>query len=45
MEACAWHREALKETEALVRSGKAKFMDWGKSKALLLRFDSTKKSS
>jgi Putative addiction module component len=32
-----WHADALKETERLVRSGKAKFMDWDEAKALLRR--------
>ena len=33
----AWHADALKETEHLVREGKAKFMDWGEAKSLLRR--------
>jgi len=33
----AWHADALKETERLVRAGKAKFMDWDEAKALLRR--------
>ncbi|MBK9991093.1 MAG: addiction module protein [Verrucomicrobia bacterium] len=33
----SWHAEVLKETERLVRSGKAKFMDWDEAKMLLRR--------
>jgi hypothetical protein len=33
----AWHADALKETERLVRAGKAKFMDWDEAKTLLRR--------
>ena len=33
----AWHADALKETEWLVKSGKAKFMDWDEAKVLLRR--------
>jgi len=33
----AWHADVLKETERLVRAGKAKFMDWDEAKALLRR--------
>jgi hypothetical protein len=33
----AWHADALKETERLVKSGKAKFMDWDEAKVLLRR--------
>ncbi len=33
----AWHEEALKETERLVKNGKVKFIDWDEAKTLLRR--------
>jgi hypothetical protein len=33
----AWHALALSEAERLVKSGKAKFMDWDKAKVVLRR--------
>ena len=32
-----WHREALQETEAKVRSGTEQFIDWTEAKASLRR--------
>lgn len=33
----AWHADALKEAERLVKSGKAKFSDWDEAKARINR--------
>ena len=33
----AWHADALKDTERMVRAGKTKFMDWDEAKTLLRR--------
>lgn len=33
----AWHEEALRQTERMVRAGKAKFVDWDDAKAILRR--------
>lgn len=33
----AWHRTALQEAEAAVKSGKAKFSDWDEAKTRLRR--------
>jgi hypothetical protein len=39
----AWHEDVLRETEKLVKAGKAKFMDWDEAKALLRRRFSRRK--
>lgn len=31
----AWHEEALRQTERMVKAGKAKFVDWDDAKAIL----------
>ena len=31
----AWHGHALRETERLVKAGKARFMDWDEAKVVL----------
>jgi len=36
-ESPAWHGEALREAQRLVKSGKAKFSDWEDAKARLRR--------
>jgi Putative addiction module component len=36
-ESPAWHKEALRETERMVKAGKAKFVDWDEAKVLLRR--------
>ena len=36
-ESPAWHANALAETEAQVRSGKARFIDWETAKKQLLK--------
>lgn len=33
----AWHEEALRQTERMVKAGKAKFVDWDDAKAMLRR--------
>ena len=33
----AWHEEALRQTERMVKAGKAKFVDWDDAKAILRR--------
>jgi hypothetical protein len=33
----AWHEEALKQTERMVKAGKAKLLDWDDAKAILRR--------
>ena len=33
----AWHEDALREAEQQVKSGKAKFSDWGRAKARIRR--------
>jgi hypothetical protein len=37
MDSPAWHAEALRETESLVRQGKAKFSDWQEAKRPIRR--------
>ena len=37
MDSPAWHAEALRETESLVRQGKAKFSDWQEAKRRIRR--------
>ena len=33
----AWHEVALRQTERMVKAGKAKFVDWDDAKAILRR--------
>jgi hypothetical protein len=33
----AWHEQALRQTERMVKAGKAKFVDWDDAKAILRR--------
>ncbi len=37
MNSPAWHAEALRETDSLVRQGKAKFSDWQEAKRRIRR--------
>ena len=37
VESPAWHGDVLRESERLVKEGKAKFMDWDTAKAVLRR--------
>ena len=37
VESPAWHKEALRQTERMVKAGKAKFVDWDDAKAILRR--------
>ena len=37
LESPAWHEEALREAEADIKSGKAKFIEWNEAKELIRR--------
>ena len=40
LESPAWHEKALREAEAAIKSGKAKFIDWDEAKERIRRMTS-----